>query len=89
MKHRLPRRSIPAVLPAVCAAVLMGWACTARGEGAEPRYFAVKGARIVTVSGAVIENGTVLIAKGLIQAVGTNVTIPDEKPHGPTAASRR
>ena len=26
----------------------------------------------------VIENGTVVIAKGLIQAVGTNVTIPPE-----------
>jgi imidazolonepropionase-like amidohydrolase len=78
MNRRLPRRLIPVVVLALCAAILMGWAYTARGEGGEPRYFAVKGARIVTVSGAVIENGTVVIAKGLIQAVGTNVTIPAE-----------
>jgi imidazolonepropionase-like amidohydrolase len=51
---------------------------TARGEGGEPRYFAITHARIVPVSGAVIENGTVVVAKGLIQAVGTSVTIPPE-----------
>jgi imidazolonepropionase-like amidohydrolase len=78
MNRRLSRRSIPVVLLALCAAVVIGWAYTARGEGGEPRYFAVKNARIVTVSGAVIENGTVVIAKGLIQAVGTNLTIPPE-----------
>jgi imidazolonepropionase-like amidohydrolase len=78
MKRRSRCPSIPVVVLAVCAAILIGWACTARGEGGEPRYFAVKNARIVTVSGAVIENGTVVIAKGLIQAVGTNVTIPAE-----------
>src|SRR5580693_1422919 len=78
MNRRLRRRSIPVVVLALCAAILIGWACAARGEGGEPRYFAVKGARIVPVSGAVIENGTVVIAKGLIQAVGTNVTIPPE-----------
>ena len=70
MTRRLPCRSVPVFVLAVCAAILIGWAYTARGEGGEPRYFAVKGARIVTVSGAVIENGTVVIAKGLIQARG-------------------
>jgi imidazolonepropionase-like amidohydrolase len=78
MNRRLRRRSIPLVVLALCAAILIGWACTARGEGGEPRYFAVKGARIVAVSGPAIENGTVVIAKGLIQAVGSNVTIPPE-----------
>ena len=78
MTRRLSRRSIPMLALALCAAILIGWAYTARGEGGEPRFFAVKNARIVTVSGAVIENGTVVIAKGLIQAVGTNVTIPAE-----------
>jgi imidazolonepropionase-like amidohydrolase len=78
MNRRLRRRSIPVVVLALCAAILIGWACTARGEGGEPRYFAVKGARIVAVSGPAIENGTVVIAKGLIQAVGSNVTIPPE-----------
>src|SRR3990167_7038807 len=44
----------------------------------EPPYFAIRGARIVTVSGPVIENGTVVIARGLIVAVGTDVAVPPE-----------
>ena len=38
--------------------------------------FAITNARIVTVSGAVIENGTVVISNGKITAVGANVSIP-------------
>ncbi|MBK7705030.1 MAG: hypothetical protein IPJ30_04440 [Acidobacteria bacterium] len=38
--------------------------------------FAIVGARIVTVSGAVIEGGTVLIQNGKIAAVGATVQIP-------------
>jgi imidazolonepropionase-like amidohydrolase len=38
--------------------------------------FAITNARIVTVSGAVIEDGTVVIQDGKIAAVGANVTIP-------------
>lgn len=37
---------------------------------------AIKGARVVTVSGPVIENGTVLISEGKIQAVGADVSAP-------------
>src|SRR5882672_1720949 len=38
--------------------------------------FAIVGARIVTVSGATIENGTLLIQNGKIAAVGANVAVP-------------
>ncbi|MBA3634761.1 MAG: amidohydrolase family protein [Acidobacteria bacterium] len=38
--------------------------------------FAVTNARIITVSGATIENGTVVISNGKIAAVGANVSIP-------------
>lgn len=38
--------------------------------------FAIVGARVVTVSGAVIENGTVVIQNGKIAAVGANVSVP-------------
>lgn len=38
--------------------------------------FAITNARIVTVSGAAIEKGTVVIRDGLIEAVGANVRIP-------------
>jgi imidazolonepropionase-like amidohydrolase len=38
--------------------------------------YAIRNARIVTVSGPVIENGTVVIRDGKIEAVGANVAIP-------------
>jgi imidazolonepropionase-like amidohydrolase len=38
--------------------------------------FAIMNARIVTVSGAVIENGTVMIQDGKIAAVGAGITVP-------------
>ncbi|MEO6051808.1 MAG: amidohydrolase family protein [Pyrinomonadaceae bacterium] len=38
--------------------------------------FAIVGARIVTVSGATIESGTVIIQNGKIFAVGANISIP-------------
>jgi imidazolonepropionase-like amidohydrolase len=38
--------------------------------------FAIRNARIVTVSGATIENGTVVIKDGKIEAVGASVSVP-------------
>lgn len=38
--------------------------------------FAIVGARIVTVTGAVIENGTVVLQNGKITAVGAGATVP-------------
>lgn len=38
--------------------------------------FAIQNARIVTVSGAVIENGTILIQDGKISALGASVSVP-------------
>jgi len=47
-------------------------------QAGEPRYFAITNARIVPVSGPVIEGGTVVISKGLIAAVGKDGAIPPE-----------
>jgi imidazolonepropionase-like amidohydrolase len=41
-----------------------------------PGHYAITGATIVTVSGQTIENGTVVIRDGIIQAVGRNVDVP-------------
>ena len=38
--------------------------------------YAITNARIVTVSGPVIERGTIVIRDGLIVAVGANVNVP-------------
>ncbi|HET7286712.1 MAG TPA: hypothetical protein VFI71_04550, partial [Pyrinomonadaceae bacterium] len=38
--------------------------------------FAIRNARIITVSGPDIENGTVVIRDGKIEAVGANVSVP-------------
>jgi hypothetical protein len=78
MSDSWSRRKVSLAAILLCCAGVVNWACAARGEGGEPRYFAIKNARIVPVSGAVIENGAVVVAKGLITAVGRNVTIPPE-----------
>ncbi len=46
------------------------------GQGGEPRTFAIRGAKVVPVSSAPLENATVVVSRGIIVAVGTNVTIP-------------
>jgi imidazolonepropionase-like amidohydrolase len=42
-----------------------------------PRHFAITGARIVTGSGQVITDGTVILDNGVITAVGRNVRVPE------------
>ena len=41
-----------------------------------PDVFAIQGARIVTVSGQTIDRGTVVVANGVITAVGRSVQVP-------------
>ena len=48
------------------------------GFGQTPAVYAIKDARIVTVSGPVIPKGTVVFRDGIITAVGENVPIPPE-----------
>ena len=43
-----------------------------------PRVYAIEGARILPVSGPVIESGTLIIRDGLIEAVGANVSTPPD-----------
>lgn len=57
------------------AALLLFSAC---GAAQEPSAVAVRNARIVTVSGPVIDKGTVVLRHGLIEAVGENVAVPPD-----------
>ena len=47
-----------------------------RAQQEAPYSYAITGARVVPVSSAPIDNGTVVISGGVIAAVGTNVTVP-------------
>src|SRR5208283_970527 len=56
-------------------ALLLLCACAAAQE---PSAVAVRNARIVTVSGPVIDKGTVVLRHGLIEAVGADVPVPPD-----------
>jgi imidazolonepropionase-like amidohydrolase len=60
-------------IPLVCIGLLAGVG-TARSAGTT---YAIRDARIYTVSAPVIERGSVLIADGKIAAVGVGITAPD------------
>lgn len=49
---------------------------TMQSGSAAPGVYVIHNARIVTVSGAEIENGTIVIRDGKIEAVGASVTTP-------------
>jgi len=59
----------------VAAAVLLGTAAVHAGA---PRIHAITGARIVTAPGKVIENGTIVLRDGLVEAVGPKVAAPPD-----------
>jgi imidazolonepropionase-like amidohydrolase len=51
-------------------------ALAAAAFGAKEDLYAITGARVITVSGATLENGTVVLRDGLIEAVGAGVAPP-------------
>jgi imidazolonepropionase-like amidohydrolase len=66
-------------LPAVVLAFLCAFAPrNIHAQGGEPPYFAIRGAKIVPVSGPVLDNATIIISRGVISAVGRDAKIPDE-----------
>ncbi|HKP85776.1 MAG TPA: amidohydrolase family protein [Blastocatellia bacterium] len=63
------------VLALIGSVFSLGPARVTRAQTRNESY-AIRNARIVTVTGPVIENGTVVISDGKIAAVGANVTVP-------------
>ena len=45
-------------------------------QGGEPQYFAIRGARVVPVSGPPLDDATIVIARGVIRDIGKDVPIP-------------
>ena len=71
------RTTIGVLVGAVLAVVAPSLTAQTAAQNVEPpRRFAIENVRIVTVSGDVINRGTVVINDGLIHAVGTNVNVP-------------
>jgi imidazolonepropionase-like amidohydrolase len=68
---RTPIRFSVCVIAAAAA-----YAVGARADG--PHIYAVRGARLVTAAGPTIDNGTIVIRNGVIEAVGANVQAPAE-----------
>jgi hypothetical protein len=54
----------------------LGGATRLSAQGGEPRSFAIRGVKVVPVGSAPLENATVVVSRGVITAVGSNVTIP-------------
>ncbi len=67
---------------AVCLTMLLILGCAAAptlyAQGGEPQYFAIRGAKVVPVSGPPIENATIVISRGLITAIGKDIAVPPE-----------
>ncbi|MGD8360469.1 MAG: hypothetical protein PVJ04_03485 [Gemmatimonadota bacterium] len=67
-------RAIRAMIPAL--AILIPLSTSPVSAQYEGRTYAITGARLVTVAGPVIENGTIVLRGGLIQALGADLTPP-------------
>jgi imidazolonepropionase-like amidohydrolase len=61
---------------AATACLLAAALTAAEGRAASDEAYALVGARVLPVSGPAIENGTVVLRGGVIEAVGAGVTVP-------------
>jgi imidazolonepropionase-like amidohydrolase len=78
MRSVLARRCSSALAFAVTLLALLALASTAAAQGGEPQYFAIRGAKIVPVSGPPVEGTTIVMAHGIITAIGKDVAIPPD-----------
>ena len=62
----------------VASALLLSFAGAVSAQRSAIDTYAITNARIVTVSGSMIDRGTVVIRNGLIAAAGANVTAPSD-----------
>jgi hypothetical protein len=77
MRSVFGRIGFPALI-GVMAAVLLLIPVSTVAQGGEPQYFAIRGARVVPVSGPPMEDATVVVARGVIVAVGKDAAIPPD-----------
>src|SRR5690242_8363439 len=76
MRSFLDRRSgLLSASFAILAALLFAPSFVA-AQGGEPQYFAIRGARVVPVSGPPLDDATIVIGRGVIRDIGKDVAIP-------------
>jgi hypothetical protein len=77
MRSNLILRCVSAVCVTALFALLPA-PPSVHAQGGEPQYFAIRGAKVVPVSGPPVENATIVISLGLISNVGKDIAIPPE-----------
>src|SRR5271154_2145440 len=78
MRSVLARRCVLALAFAVLLLALLAAAPQMHAQGGEPQYFAIRGAKVVPVSGPPVENATIVMARGVITAMGKDIAIPPD-----------
>ena len=76
MRSLFRRIGFSVLSAAFIAAMVLGGASPASAQGGEPQYFAIRGVKVVPVSGPPIEDATVVVARGVITAVAKDAAIP-------------
>ena len=76
MRSWFERTGFPALVGIIAAIVLLTAPAATFAQGGEPRYFAIRGARVVPVTGPAMEDATIVVARGVIVAVAKDATIP-------------
>lgn len=76
MKSVLARRCSLALALVFTLLILFAAAPRLAAQGGEPEYFAIRGAKVVPVSGPPVDNVIIVMAHGIITAVGKDVPIP-------------
>ena len=76
MRSWFERTGSPALVGFIVAILLLIAPAVMFAQGGEPKYFAIRGARVVPVSGPTMEDATIVVARGIIVAVAKDATIP-------------
>ena len=76
MRSALVRAAFAAPLGLVAAALLFVIPAPSFAQGGEPQYFAIRGAKVLPVSGPALDDATVVVGRGVIVAVAKDAAIP-------------
>ncbi len=76
MRSWLERAGSPALAGLFAAILLLILPAVTLAQGGEPKYFAIRGARVMPVSGPAMDDATIVVARGVIVAVAKDATIP-------------